>query len=88
MFRGSNSQEHVRLIIEFLGKPSKSAIAHTCGEAAAKEIASFPALEKASFEHTFPGTSPDALDLLSKMLMFDPAARISVNVSGRPRARR
>lgn len=37
-----------------------------------------PVMAKKSFPSQFPGANPDALDLLDRMLAFDPSSRISV----------
>lgn len=37
-----------------------------------------PTMQKVPFQRLFPNANPDALDLLDRMLAFDPSSRISV----------
>mmetsp|Transcript_17744 Transcript_17744/g.16978 ORF Transcript_17744/g.16978 Transcript_17744/m.16978 type:complete len:95 (+) Transcript_17744:778-1062(+) len=46
-------------------------------ENAIKYIKSFKKKERVDFQDKYPGTQPEGLDLLSKMLEFNPGKRIS-----------
>jgi serine/threonine protein kinase len=83
IFRGSNPQNQMKLIISALGCPteaeldfctstsSRSVIRKVC-DSVAKEL-TFPW----DFAKRFPDADPRALDLLQKMLVFDPKKRIT-----------
>jgi mitogen-activated protein kinase 7 len=44
-------------------------------------VRNLPFMAKKSFPSLFPGANPDALDLLDRMLAFDPTRRISVEAA-------
>ena len=50
---------------------------HIKSKAAREAIADMPETQGKQFKTLFPSASPEALDLLSKMLKFDPGERIS-----------
>jgi mitogen-activated protein kinase 1/3 len=83
VFRGSNPQHQMRLIISALGVPSTAqfdcctsphsyrALQRMC-KSVTKE-----GLKQWNFKERFPGADPEALDLLQKMLVFNPQNRIT-----------
>jgi mitogen-activated protein kinase 1/3 len=75
---GNHSQDdQTRLIFELLGTPSKEDLLFIRDKNALKYIQSFPISKKQNLKQKFPGSSDDAIDLLEKMLKFNPQKRIS-----------
>ncbi|KAH8070051.1 MAP kinase [Aureococcus anophagefferens] len=69
-------------IVSVLGKPGDGALEKIQHEAARKAIFAGAECEPYPFASYFPrDTSPTALDLLAKMLVFDPAARATVDAA-------
>eukprot|EP01080_Neovahlkampfia_damariscottae_P004472 gene4472-7853_t len=76
LFRGENTLEQLLVIIECLGTPKEEDMrGHTN---AIKYIMSLPLKEKKLWEKRYPKANPLALDMLDKMLHFDPQKRITV----------
>jgi len=81
-FRGDTPQHQLETIVSVLGKPGDGALEKIQHEAARKAIFAGAECEPYPFASYFPrDTSPTALDLLAKMLVFDPRARISAAVA-------
>ena len=75
---GKDYVHQLKLIIELLGQPSDADMAFIKSSRARKFIKELPRNPPASLSALYPGANPLALDLVAKMLMFDPARRISV----------
>mmetsp|Transcript_13398 Transcript_13398/g.43942 ORF Transcript_13398/g.43942 Transcript_13398/m.43942 type:complete len:403 (-) Transcript_13398:49-1257(-) len=81
-FRGDTPQHQLETIVSVLGKPGDGALEKIQHEAARKAIFAGAECEPYPFASYFPrDTSPTALDLLAKMLVFDPAARATVDAA-------
>lgn len=79
-FRGDTPQHQLETIISVLGRPTDAALTAISHEAARKAILAGADCEPYPFASYFPrDTSPLALDLLAKMLVFDPNERITVD---------
>ncbi len=90
IFPGRNLVEQIDLIFALLGTPSEEQLGHVCSTEAFQFLKSRASKVHAStsgassnkgqstFEERFPNVDADALDLLKKMLCFDPQSRISV----------
>lgn len=83
LFRGSSSREQLEVIMQRLGVRSESALREVRGMPVARALEVLRCSGSSTSESTplaarFPGASPLALDLLSRMLQFDPARRITV----------
>ena len=77
--RENQSYECVVLYITFTGMPTKEKLRFIDSKEGLKEISRIDSHNPPSFASWFPsGTNPLALDLLSKMLKFNPDDRISV----------
>ena len=77
LFPGRDYLQQLRLIIETLGTPSASDLSVIMNPQAAEYIRALPKRERVSFSRLYPSANPQAVDLLSKMLIFDPRKRIS-----------
>lgn len=79
LFCGSDYLDQIHKILDILGTPSESEIRNIKSSAAQKYIRDLPFRTKKDFSSIFPrGTDPVALDLLEKMLCFDPEKRCTV----------
>ncbi|EEB09351.1 CMGC/MAPK protein kinase Pmk1 [Schizosaccharomyces japonicus yFS275] len=77
-FKGKDYVHQLNLILHYLGTPDEETLSRISSERAYNYIRSFPPKKPIPFETIFPYANPLALDLLSRMLTFDPAKRISV----------
>lgn len=81
-FRGDTPQHQLETVISVLGMPSEDAMSFVQHEAARKAIHAGAECEPYAFASYFPrDTSTTALDLLQKLLVFDPRQRISVEAA-------
>ncbi|XP_057449077.1 mitogen-activated protein kinase homolog NTF6 [Lotus japonicus] len=78
LFPGKDYVQQLALITELLGSPSDSDLGFLRSDSAKKYVKQLPYVEKQSFAQRFPDMSPLATDLAEKMLVFDPAKRITV----------
>lgn len=70
--------DQIRRIIGILGSPSSEDMAFIGNEQARKYIKSLPRRNKQPWSTLYPKANPVALDLLSKMLKFNPVKRYTV----------
>ncbi|GHJ84446.1 hypothetical protein NliqN6_0848 [Naganishia liquefaciens] len=78
IFKGKDYIEQLNLILQILGMPDEATLTAIGSEKACAYIRTLPVYEKVPFETLYPDADPEALDLLEKLLRFDPAERISV----------
>ncbi|ERM96482.1 hypothetical protein AMTR_s00001p00258560 [Amborella trichopoda] len=78
LFPGKDYVQQLRLITELLGTPSDSSLGFLRSENARRYLRQFPQFPKQEFSQRFPTMSPEAVDLVEKMLVFDPSKRITV----------
>ena len=79
IFPGKDFIHQMRLIIETLGSPSDEDVAYISSPYARKYVASLPHKPKIDFSTLYPSANPLAVDLLERMLVFNPQRRISVD---------
>jgi len=79
LFPGDNYIEQINMIIDICGKPDDETIKLFTNEHAAKYIASLPFKPKVPLAKIINYHNPLAIDLLEKMLVFNPNARITVD---------
>jgi len=77
MFPGTSTTNQIDRIIELTGRPSKEDVDAIQSEFAATMLDSLPDAEARSLQTLYPNASEDALDLLQKLLMFNPDKRIT-----------
>ncbi|KAL0484885.1 mitogen-activated protein kinase erkA [Acrasis kona] len=75
--RPKNDQAHLNAIVDLCGTPNHDEIKGVCG--GVKYIRSLDSRDKADLTNVFPNVSDCALDLLEKLLRFDPDQRITVD---------
>ncbi|CAH2308080.1 mitogen-activated kinase 7 [Pelobates cultripes] len=79
LFPGKNYIHQLQLIMTVLGTPSSQVIRAIGAERVRAYIQSLPSRQPVPWASLYPQGDRKALDLLSKMLRFDPRERISVN---------
>ncbi|KAJ3381608.1 MAPK protein hog1, partial [Lobulomyces angularis] len=77
LFPGTDHVNQFSIITELLGTPSDEVIKSICSENTSRFVQSLPKREKVSFKERFPNSDALAIDLLEKILVFDPKARIT-----------
>ena len=77
-FKGRDYVDQLNQILHYLGTPSESTLSRIGSPRAQEYVRGLPPMRKVQFHETFHDANPDALDLLNKMLAFDPTSRISV----------
>eukprot|EP00286_Rhodomonas_abbreviata_P024466 CAMPEP_0181293022 /NCGR_PEP_ID=MMETSP1101-20121128/2833_1 /TAXON_ID=46948 /ORGANISM="Rhodomonas abbreviata, Strain Caron Lab Isolate" /LENGTH=362 /DNA_ID=CAMNT_0023397561 /DNA_START=213 /DNA_END=1297 /DNA_ORIENTATION=- len=78
-FRGDNPQHQLQVIVSKLGLPSKEKLRFIDSKDGLLEVSRIQARQPPPFSSWFPSsTNPQALDLMSKMMRFNPDDRISV----------
>ncbi|KAB1215367.1 Mitogen-activated protein kinase 2 [Morella rubra] len=78
LFPGKDYVHQLRLITELIGSPDDASLGFLRSDNARRYVRQLPQLRKQHFSARFPSMSPGALDLLEKMLIFDPSKRITV----------
>jgi mitogen-activated protein kinase 15 len=78
LFPGTSTLNQLNKVLEVTGKPNAEDIEAIQSNLASTMLESMPAIKTKSFKSLFPNASAKALDLLQKMLQFNPHKRISV----------
>ena len=78
LFPGENYIEQINMIVGVCGKPSKEDMAFVTNEHAVKYLESLPHRARMDIPKMFKYSNSKALDLLDKMIVFNPKKRISV----------
>jgi len=79
LFPGDDYIKQMNLIFNILGTPTGAALDFITNERALQWIQSLKKKAPIPFEKMFPGANATGLDLLNKMLSFNPNTRISVD---------
>lgn len=77
-FKGRDYVDQLNQILHILGTPNEETLSRIGSPRAQEYVRNLPPMPKKSFQALFPQANPDALDLLDRMLAFDPTSRISV----------
>ena len=77
-FKGRDYVDQLNQILHYLGTPNEETLRRIGSPRAQEYVRNLPFMPRVSFQRLFPSANPDALDLLSRMLSFDPTSRISV----------
>ncbi|GAB9474283.1 Cmgc/mapk protein kinase [Globisporangium polare] len=78
LFPGDDYIHQLQIICDKLGTPREDELAFVTSEKAKRFMKNQPMKPGVPFAKLYPTTNPAAIDLLEKMLVFDPAKRISV----------
>ncbi|XP_042046409.1 mitogen-activated protein kinase 4-like [Salvia splendens] len=80
LFPGRDTGQQFMLITELIGSPDDASLGFLRSNDQRRYLRQFPRYQKQQFSARFPNTAaPGALDLLERMLVFDPNRRITVN---------
>ncbi|CAN1778261.1 Mitogen-activated protein kinase 4 [Linum perenne] len=77
LFPGKDYVHQLRLITELIGSPDDASLGFLRSDNARRYVRQLPQFRKQNFSTRFPSMSPGAVDLLEKMLVFDPNKRIT-----------
>ncbi|KAK4140607.1 cmgc mapk erk1 protein kinase [Dichotomopilus funicola] len=77
-FKGRDYVDQLNQILHILGTPNEETLSRIGSPRAQEYVRNLPFMAKKVFPALFPNANPDALDLLDRMLAFDPTRRISV----------
>ncbi|GMP43596.1 hypothetical protein CsSME_00012899 [Camellia sinensis var. sinensis] len=79
LFPGRDYVHQLRLITELIGSPDDASLGFLRSDNARRYVRQLPQYSRQQFSARFPNMSPAAVDLLEKMLVFDPNRRITVD---------
>ncbi|CAK8539356.1 unnamed protein product [Lathyrus sativus] len=79
LFPGKDYVHQLRLITELIGSPDESSLGFLRSENAKRYLRQLPQFGKQNLSAKIPLMSAEPLDLLEKMLIFDPDKRITVD---------
>ncbi|CAO3645782.1 unnamed protein product [Mucor fragilis] len=79
LFKGRDYVDQLNQILGILGTPDEETLCRVGSERAQVYIRSLPRMPKIPFENLYPRANPMAIDLLNKLLEFDPSKRIDVD---------
>ncbi|XP_058101071.1 mitogen-activated protein kinase homolog D5 isoform X1 [Magnolia sinica] len=77
LFPGKDHVHQLRLLMELIGTPTEADLGYV-NENARRYIRQLQRHPRQSFTEKFPNVHPEAIDLVEKMLTFDPRRRITV----------
>jgi len=77
-FKGRDYVDQLNQILHYLGTPNEETLSRIGSPRAQEYVRNLPFMPKVPFQRLFPQANPQALDLLDRMLAFDPSSRISV----------
>jgi len=78
LFPGNDYIHQLKLITKCVGTPTEEELWYVTNPRARRFMLGLTPTQKTELAHKFPDSNADALDLLSKMLILDPAKRITV----------
>ena len=78
LFPGKDYVHQLNLITRVIGSPEESDMGFISSEKARRYIRSLPKSPRVDFGKVYPDAEPAAIDLINKMLVFNPQRRITV----------
>lgn len=79
LFPGTDHIDQLTRSLKLCGTPNEETLAKITSQEARNYISSLPHMEKKKFTEVFPGATPQAIDLLEKMLTLDADHRITAS---------
>jgi mitogen-activated protein kinase 7 len=77
IFKGEDYVDQLNKILNYLGTPTEETLRRVGSPRAQDYIRSLPIKPRIHFQTLYPKAGPAALDLLQRLLAFDPARRIN-----------
>jgi len=77
IFKGRDYVDQLNQILHYLGTPSEDTLRRVGSPRAQDYIRSLPIRPRIPFSNLYPHANPQAIDLLTRMLCFDPAKRVT-----------
>ncbi|KAF5338421.1 hypothetical protein D9758_012222 [Tetrapyrgos nigripes] len=77
LFRGRDNQDQLLHIMRVIGTPTDAQFQKIFKDSPEIQVKQFPRYPKMDFRQVLPKASPHAIDLLERLLKFDPAERVS-----------
>lgn len=74
----SGEQDQLSVILKVLGSPGAEDCAFIVDKEKVKELSKFPLQKRVNFKEKYPAAGDVAIDLLDKLLVFNPSKRLSV----------
>jgi len=78
LFPGEDYLDQIKRIVAILGTPTEEDMNCIANDLAKQYVRKLPITPKKSWESLFPKSNPVLIDLLSKMVVFNPAKRLTV----------
>ncbi|KAJ3256953.1 Mitogen-activated protein kinase [Boothiomyces macroporosus] len=78
LFKGRDYVDQLNQILGVLGTPDDATLSRIGSDRAQMYIRSLPKMKVVPWQHLYPKASPNALDLLNRLLQFDPEKRLTV----------
>ncbi|SPC66930.1 probable PHO85 - cyclin-dependent protein kinase [Ustilago sp. UG-2017b] len=79
LFRGRDNNDQLNQILRILGTPDDNTMKRLVNDSPEIQVRPFPRVPRVPFQNMFPNAHPLAIDLLDKLLKFDPTQRISAD---------
>jgi len=77
LFRGRDNADQLLHIMRIIGTPDERTLRKMAAESPEIQIKQWPRYPKIPFQQVLPKASPQAIDLLERLLQFDPSKRIT-----------
>lgn len=77
LFRGRDNQDQLLHIMRIIGTPDDRVLKKIANDAPEITLKQYPKYPKIPFQQVLPKASPQALDLLERLLQFDPSKRVT-----------
>ncbi|GAA96702.1 uncharacterized protein L969DRAFT_90637 [Mixia osmundae IAM 14324] len=77
LFRGRDNNDQLNQILRIVGTPDEATLMRIANESPEIQMRPFPRTPKIPFAQLYPKAHPLAIDLLEKLLVFDPSRRLS-----------
>lgn len=81
IFPGRNVKNQIEIICSVVGRPSSREIGFVTNHKARDFLSRLPPTGRQDFRKLLPGACASAIDLVERLLQFDPAQRISASVA-------
>ncbi len=72
LFRGRDNNDQLNQILRILGTPDDNTMKRLVNDSPEIQVRPFPRVPRVPFQNMFPKAHPLAIDLLDKLLKFDP----------------